>query len=159
MDINKEREAFELLEHIKPYLNNVIFDQCSNTYISEDICEPICNHSGRVVNSGWLSWQAAKATPEGFVLEQKNWISVEIGTPAKFGTRFKIKRKSWDEEDNLVFIESEATYDKDSDFCELSNRSYEYETWFDHSLNKYLEEDELTHWMPLTKEAQEQSND
>lgn len=88
-----------------------------------------------------------------------NWISVEIGVPAKFGTRVKIKRKSWDEEDNLVFIESEATYDKDSDFCELSNRSYEYETWFDHSSNKYLEEDELTHWMPLPEPPKEEKEE
>ncbi|MBJ9902034.1 hypothetical protein [Acinetobacter bereziniae] len=68
MEISKEREAFELQEHIKPYLNSVVFDQRNNKYKSEDICEPICNHSARVVNSGWLSWQAAKATPEGFVL-------------------------------------------------------------------------------------------
>ncbi|WP_436872691.1 DUF551 domain-containing protein [Acinetobacter haemolyticus] len=87
------------------------------------------------------------------------WISVEIGVPAKYGTRVKIKRKSWDEEDNLIFVESEATYDKDSDFSELSNRSYEYETWFDHQLNQYLEEDELTHWMPLPQPPKEHSHD
>ncbi|WP_372544925.1 hypothetical protein [Acinetobacter pittii] len=85
----------------------------------------------------------AQAVPE--------WISVEVGVPVKFGTRVKIKRKSWDEEDNLIFVESEATYDKDSDFCELSNRTHEYETWFDHELKKYLEEDEITHWAPLDK--------
>jgi len=81
---------------------------------------------------------------------KQHWISVEIGVPAKFGTRVKIMRKDWDEEDDLISIESEATYDKDSEFCELSHRTREYETWFDHGLNKYLEEDELTHWMPLS---------
>lgn len=81
--------------------------------------------------------------------EGKHWISVEIGVPAKFRTRVKIKRKSWDEEGDLISIESEATYDKDSDFCELSHRTREYETWFDHQLNRYLDEDSVTHWMPL----------
>lgn len=82
MEISKEREAFELQEHIKPYLNSVVFDQRNNKYKSEDICEPICNHSARVVNSGWLSWQAAKATPEGFVLVPKvitdEWMAVYV---------------------------------------------------------------------------------
>lgn len=94
----------------------------------------------------WYAWQEkvkAQTVPQ--------WINVEVGVPVKFGTRVKIKRKSWDEEDNLIFVESEATYDKDSDFCELSNRTHEYETWFDHELKKYLEEDEITHWAPLDK--------
>lgn len=124
---------------------------------NEDDVRLICHYAANEIDR--LRAKLAKATPEGFVLELESWISVEIGTPAKFGTRVKIKRKSWDEEDNLVFIESEATYDKDSDFCELSNRSYEYETWFDHSLNKYLEEDELTHWMPLPEPPKEEKEE
>ncbi|MFZ0023428.1 hypothetical protein [Acinetobacter sp.] len=69
MDIQKEREAFEAQKHIKPYLNSVVFDQSKNKYVSEDDCEIVCNHSAKVVNSGWLSWQAkAQAVPEGFVL-------------------------------------------------------------------------------------------
>lgn len=91
----------------------------------------------------FLEKAKARAVPE--------WIGVEVGVPVYFGMRVKIKRKSWDEKDNLIFVESEATYDKDSDFCELSGRTYEYVTWFDHQLNKYLEEDELTHWAPLDK--------
>ncbi|WP_198080440.1 hypothetical protein [Acinetobacter calcoaceticus] len=103
------------------------------------------------VNTGWAMWLRAKSLEKAKAQAVPEWISVEVGVPVKFGTRVKIKRKSWDEEDNLIFVESEATYDKDSDFCELSNRTYEYETWFDHELNKYLEEDELTHWAPLDK--------
>ncbi|MEQ1225195.1 hypothetical protein [Acinetobacter pittii] len=105
------------------------------------------------VNSGWAMWKKAVT----FMKEKAKaqavpvWISAEVGSPIKFGTRVKIKRKSWDEEDNLIYVESEATYDKDSDFCELSNRTHEYETWFDHELNRYLDEDELTHWAPMDK--------
>ncbi|MFG4636712.1 hypothetical protein ACF0B9_10420 [Acinetobacter baumannii] len=132
-DLNKERELFE-----EAYLS---VGGKQRELELED---------GEYTNSksllGWELWQIkakAQAVPE--------WISAEVGRPIKFGTRVKIKRKSWDEEDNLIFVESEATYDKDSDFCELSNRSYEYETWFDHELNRYLDEDELTHWAPFDK--------
>ncbi|MDC5422465.1 DUF551 domain-containing protein [Acinetobacter baumannii] len=112
---------------------------------SEDELRVICHHAACEIDRlrAELEKAKAQAVPE--------WISAEVGRPIKFGTRVKIKRKSWDEEDNLIFVESEATYDKDSDFCELSNRSYEYETWFDHELNRYLDEDELTHWAPLDK--------
>lgn len=85
------------------------------------------------------------------VLGGGGWISVNDGVPALFGMRVKILKKSWDEDDNQILTESEATFDKDSDFSELSYKSFEYETWFDHKTNKYLEEDEITHWMPLPK--------
>lgn len=112
---------------------------------NEDELRVICNHAACEIDRlrAELEKAKAQAVPE--------WISAKVGSPIKFGTRVKIKRKSWDEEDNLIYVESEATYDKDSDFCELSNRSYEYETWFDHELNRYLDEDELTHWAPLDK--------
>ncbi len=112
---------------------------------NEDELRVICNHAACEIDRlrAELEKAKAQAVPQ--------WINVEVGVPVNFGTRVKIKRKSWDEEDNLIFVESEATYDKDSDFCELSNRTYEYETWFDHELKKYLEEDEITHWAPLDK--------
>ncbi|MCA4445104.1 DUF551 domain-containing protein [Acinetobacter baumannii] len=112
---------------------------------SEDELRVICHHAACEIDKLRAELEKAKAQAV------PTWISAEVGSPIKFGTRVKIKRKSWDEEDNLIFVESEATYDKDSDFCELSNRSYEYETWFDHELNRYLDEDELTHWAPLDK--------
>ncbi|MFW1776620.1 hypothetical protein ACG9XQ_05705 [Acinetobacter baumannii] len=131
-DLNKEREAFAQTEFNTFGLDVKDFKTTGEYFMF----------------IGWLmrlelEKAKAQAVPE--------WISAEVGRPIKFGTRVKIKRKAWDEEDNLIFVESEATYDKDSDFCELSNRSYEYETWFDHELNKYLDEDELTHWSPLDK--------
>ncbi|MFY5250940.1 DUF551 domain-containing protein, partial [Acinetobacter baumannii] len=112
---------------------------------NEDELRVICNHAACEIDRLRAELEKAKAqtVPE--------WISAKVGRPIKFGTRVKIKRKAWDEDDNLIIVESEATYDKDSDFCELSNRSYEYETWFDHELKKYLDEDELTHWAPLGK--------
>ncbi|EPS3296102.1 DUF551 domain-containing protein [Acinetobacter baumannii] len=112
---------------------------------NEDELRVICNHAACEIDRLRAELEKAKAqtVPE--------WISAKVGRPIKFGTRVKIKRKAWDEEDNLIYVESEATYDKDSDFCELSNRTHEYETWFDHELNRYLEEDELTHWAPLDK--------
>ncbi|KCY22502.1 hypothetical protein [Acinetobacter baumannii] len=112
---------------------------------NEDELRVICHHAACEIDKLRAELEKAKAqtVPE--------WISAEVGRPIKFGTRVKIKRKAWDEDDNLIIVESEATYDKDSDFCELSNRSYEYETWFDHELKKYLDEDELTHWAPLDK--------
>lgn len=144
-DINKEREAFEALPEIKPHLDhgNVQWSDEYKTYVSDfkSLHIVVC-----YVRGAWFGWQEkakAQTVPQ--------WINVEVGVPVKFGTRVKIKRKSWDEEDNLIFVESEATYDKDSDFCELSNRTHEYETWFDHELKKYLEEDEITHWAPLDK--------
>ncbi|MDC5016225.1 DUF551 domain-containing protein [Acinetobacter baumannii] len=112
---------------------------------NEDELRVICHHAACEIDRlrAELEKAKAKVVPE--------WISAKVGRPIKFGTRVKIKRKAWDEDDNLIIVESEATYDKDSDFCELSNRSYEYETWFDHELKKYLDEDELTHWAPLGK--------
>ncbi|WP_228259802.1 hypothetical protein [Acinetobacter pittii] len=159
MDIQKEREAFE--NHLKKMgkTDNETFSKNEDDSYQMDI-----------IHFGWKIWQAAIARMEvrintldeillnqGEALAQAKaqaaqaWISAEVGSPIKFGTRVKIKRKSWDEEDNLIYVESEATYDKDSDFCELSNRTHEYETWFDHELNRYLDEDELTHWAPMDK--------
>ncbi|MDK2131157.1 DUF551 domain-containing protein [Acinetobacter baumannii] len=112
---------------------------------SENELRVICQHAACEIDRLRAELEKAKAQAVPV------WISAEVGRPIKFGTRVKIKRKAWDEDDNLIIVESEATYDKDSDFCELSNRSYEYETWFDHELKKYLDEDELTHWAPLDK--------
>ncbi|EPQ2392647.1 hypothetical protein PZF05_001594 [Acinetobacter baumannii] len=148
-DLNKEREAFE--EALgKHNIHNVhlctVYDFKRNEYFPSDVCDPSEDRIVDSINLSWKMWlekAKAQAVPQ--------WINVEVGVPVNFGTRVKIKRKSWDEEDNLIFVESEATYDKDSDFCELSNRTYEYETWFDHELKKYLEEDEITHWAPLDK--------
>ncbi|RSQ24030.1 hypothetical protein EA709_17220 [Acinetobacter baumannii] len=140
-DLNKLRSEFENLPEIAEILNE------EKSHFNGDFYDlPFNSCAESFINGAWFGWQEkakAQAVPE--------WISAEVGSPIKFGTRVKIKRKSWDEEDNLIFVESEATYDKDSDFCELSNRSYEYETWFDHELNRYLDEDELTHWAPLDK--------
>ncbi|MDC5467240.1 hypothetical protein NRA61_16985 [Acinetobacter baumannii] len=144
--LNKLRSEFEA-QHSDKVFKIVKFDEATNAYcLHAHLPLTEINLSALAeINYGWDLWQKAKAqaVPE--------WISAEVGRPIKFGTRVKIKRKSWDEEDNLIFVESEATYDKDSDFCELSNRSYEYETWFDHELNRYLDEDELTHWAPFDK--------
>ncbi|WP_407503889.1 hypothetical protein [Acinetobacter baumannii] len=134
-DLNKEREAFEG-KFPKPHW--IEWDEELGQYTSKHVSD--VGYQARF--EVWLEAKA-QAVPE--------WISAEVGRPIKFGTRVKIKRKAWDEDDNLIIVESEATYDKDSDFCELSNRSYEYETWFDHELKKYLDEDELTHWAPLDK--------
>ncbi|WP_099476212.1 hypothetical protein [Acinetobacter pittii] len=112
---------------------------------NEDELRVICHNSACEIDRLRAELEKAKAQAVPV------WISAEVGSPIKFGTRVKIKRKSWDEEDNLIYVESEATYDKDSDFCELSNRTHEYETWFDHELNRYLDEDELTHWAPMDK--------
>lgn len=138
-----ERESF-LAFHYEQYLKeNPNIDLVNAKYIYEYAHKnPLVEH---LRESHFIVWQAAKAQAV------PKWIGVEVGVPVYFGTRVKIKRKSWDEKDNLIFVESEATYDKDSDFCELSHRTYEYVTWFDHQLNKYLEEDELTHWAPLDK--------
>ncbi|EPQ0106599.1 hypothetical protein OKB31_000213 [Acinetobacter baumannii] len=153
-DLNKERELYESViektQGIKmEHLVGISFNAEANQYeISGEKWACELTDACEELNTGWFIWQEcvkakAQAVPQ--------WINVEVGVPVNFGTRVKIKRKSWDEEDNLIFVESEATYDKDSDFCELSNRTYEYETWFDHELKKYLEEDEITHWAPLDK--------
>ncbi|HFG2460128.1 TPA: hypothetical protein ACGGC0_003732 [Acinetobacter baumannii] len=131
-DLNNEREADTLPEVAH------LLEQCKHRDLT--LIERAFVKGARYA---WLEKAKAQAVPE--------WISAKVGRPIKFGTRVKIKRKAWDEDDNLIIVESEATYDKDSDFCELSNRSYEYETWFDHELKKYLDEDELTHWAPLDK--------
>ncbi len=155
-DLNKEREVNLRFEQDDGVVWVFDGDSQFGTEIShlmmmhsdeynEDELRVICHHAACEIDRlrAELEKAKAQAVPE--------WISAEVGRPIKFGTRVKIKRKAWDEEDNLILVESEATYDKDSDFCELSNRSYEYETWFDHELKKYLDEDELTHWAPLDK--------
>ncbi|EMG9695730.1 hypothetical protein P1D17_004165 [Acinetobacter baumannii] len=144
--LNKLRSEFEA-QHSDKVFKIVKFDEATNAYcLHAHLPLTEINLSALAeINYGWDLWQKAKAQAV------PQWINVEVGVPVNFGTRVKIKRKSWDEEDNLIFVESEATYDKDSDFCELSNRTYEYETWFDHELKKYLEEDEITHWAPLDK--------
>lgn len=152
-DLNKEREALvaQIEEFKKDAMELWFVPDLAESYKNMDLFSYSIVENNEVffmreqARQLWSFWNKAKAqaVPE--------WISAEVGSPIKFGTRVKIKRKSWDEEDNLIFVESEATYDKDSDFCELSNRSYEYETWFDHELNRYLDEDELTHWAPLDK--------
>lgn len=155
-DLNKEREVNLRFEQDDGFVWVFDGDSQFGTEIShlmmmhadeynEDELRVICNHAACEIDSLRAELEKAKAQA---ALE---WISAEVGRPIKFGTRVKIKRKSWDEDDNLIIVESEATYDKDSDFCELSNRSYEYETWFDHELKKYLDEDELTHWASLDK--------
>lgn len=155
-DLNKEREVNLRFEQDDGFVWVFDGDSQFGTEIShlmmmhsdeykEDELRVICHHAACEIDRlrAELEKAKAQAVPQ--------WINVEVGVPVNFGTRVKIKRKSWDEEDNLIFVESEATYDKDSDFCELSNRTYEYETWFDHELKKYLEEDEITHWAPLDK--------
>ncbi|EOD4268223.1 DUF551 domain-containing protein [Acinetobacter baumannii] len=155
-DLNKEREVNLRFEQDDGFVWVFDGDSQFGTEIShlmmmhadeynEDELRVICNHAACEIDRLRAELEKAKAQA---ALE---WISAEVGRPIKFGTRVKIKRKSWDEDDNLIIVESEATYDKDSDFCELSNRSYEYETWFDHELKKYLDEDELTHWASLDK--------
>ena len=134
------------------YLPNIQYNELENVYEliewDEEYSEAL-----NEINSSWCTWQAAKAQAV------QGWISVEDGLPAKFGMRVRIKRNWWDEDDNDVVVESEATFDKDSDFCELSHKTYEYETWFDHQLNKYLDEGYVTHWMPLPDAPQEPTND
>ncbi|WP_228266322.1 DUF551 domain-containing protein, partial [Acinetobacter baumannii] len=152
-DLNKEREALvaQIEEFKKDAMELWFVPDLAESYKSMDMFSYSIVENNEVffmreqARQLWSFWNKAKAqaVPE--------WISAEVGRPIKFGTRVKIKRKAWDEDDNLIIVESEATYDKDSDFCELSNRSYEYETWFDHELKKYLDEDELTHWAPLDK--------
>lgn len=138
-DLNKLRSEFEAVTETYHCIYNADLDY----YFSGS--KFVSDKAEIEVNAGWKAWKKAKAQAV------PTWISAKVGRPINFGTRVKIKRKAWDEDDNLIIVESEATYDKDSDFCELSNRSYEYETWFDHELKKYLDEDELTHWAPLDK--------
>ncbi|MEF0102461.1 hypothetical protein [Acinetobacter baumannii] len=156
-DLNKEREAFLNTFQYYKGRRDIIFSHEHELFMtrsnnpSEIAQEEISN-----INSRWDAWLRCAKHRDAELEKAKaqavpEWISAEVGRPIKFGTRVKIKRKAWDEDDNLIIVESEATYDKDSDFCELSNRSYEYETWFDHELKKYLDEDELTHWAPLDK--------
>ncbi|MDQ8959214.1 hypothetical protein ABTO95_07175 [Acinetobacter baumannii] len=146
-DLNKERMELELsagvLDRQIDNLKDEISEGCFDDNMLDELIDMAIKLGEVYAQRDAIEKAKAQAVPE--------WISAEVGSPIKFGTRVKIKRKSWDEEDNLIFVESEATYDKDSDFCELSNRSYEYETWFDHELNRYLDEDELTHWAPLDK--------
>ncbi|MFW2099097.1 DUF551 domain-containing protein [Acinetobacter johnsonii] len=150
MDVEKEREAFQ-----KFCEENFDFERHEQTYFDEQTqCyENDIGEDTESINMAWSAWQAAKAQAV------QGWISVEDGLPAKFGMRVRIKRNWWDEDDNDVVVESEATFDKDSDFCELSHKTYEYETWFDHQLNKYLDEGYVTHWMPLPDAPQEPAND
>ncbi|MFY6776666.1 DUF551 domain-containing protein, partial [Acinetobacter baumannii] len=73
---------------------------------NEDELRVICNHAACEIDRLRAELEKAKAqtVPE--------WISAKVGRPIKFGTRVKIKRKAWDEDDNLIIVESEATYDK-----------------------------------------------
>ncbi|MCK0889916.1 hypothetical protein BFR69_02245 [Acinetobacter pittii] len=155
-DLNKEREVNLRFEQDDGFVWVFDGDSQFGTEIShlmmmhadeynEDELRVTCHHAACEIDRLRAELEKAKAQAVPV------WISAEVGSPIKFGTRVKIKRKSWDEEDNLIYVESEATYDKDSDFCELSNRTHEYETWFDHELNRYLDEDELTHWAPMDK--------
>ena len=58
MDINKEREAFEAW-----YEQHHNGRQIACDYVEEDN-----SYSVGYANAIWVGWQAAKATPEGFVL-------------------------------------------------------------------------------------------
>lgn len=62
MDINKEREAFEAW-----YEQHHNGRQIACDYVEEDN-----SYSVSYANAIWVGWQAAKATPEGFVLIADN---------------------------------------------------------------------------------------
>ncbi|MFW1815799.1 hypothetical protein ACG9X6_14225 [Acinetobacter guillouiae] len=65
MEINKEREAFEAW-----YEQHHNGRQIACDYVEEDN-----SYSVGYANAIWVGWQAAKATPEGFVLVPKDQIT------------------------------------------------------------------------------------
>ncbi|WP_121774896.1 hypothetical protein [Acinetobacter bereziniae] len=64
MEINKEREAFEAW-----YEQHHNGRQIACDYVEEDN-----SYSVGYANAIWVGWQAAKATPEGFVLVPNDTI-------------------------------------------------------------------------------------
>lgn len=74
MEINKEREAFEIKfkSSDRSALDYLKYHNITNKYvISNDIDRYQMSEAqdcAHIVNVAWHMWQAAKATPEGFVL-------------------------------------------------------------------------------------------
>lgn len=68
------RLDFEKLDHIQCYLSSVNFDLLKNKYVSEDVCEPICNHSAKVINSAWLVYCSLQPQVNK---ERKNYLRIQ----------------------------------------------------------------------------------
>ena len=72
MDINKEREAFEQLQNPKFFQRAVYLDNSNAYVVNDEYRDDLFSLEWvQEINYGWLMWQAAKATPEGFVLVPK----------------------------------------------------------------------------------------
>lgn len=72
MDINKEREAFEKLQNPKFFKRAVYLDNSNAYVVNDEYRDDLFSLEWvQEINYGWLMWQAAKATPEGFVLVPK----------------------------------------------------------------------------------------
>ncbi|MFW1954269.1 hypothetical protein ACG91D_01535 [Acinetobacter guillouiae] len=72
MDINKEREAFEQLQNPKFFQRAVYLDNSNAYVVNDEYRDDLFSLEWvQEINYGWLMWQAAKATPEGFVLVDK----------------------------------------------------------------------------------------
>ncbi|WP_151959290.1 hypothetical protein [Acinetobacter bereziniae] len=69
MNINKEREAFEKLQNPKFFQRAVYLDNSNAYVVNDEYRDDLFSLEWvQEINYGWLMWQAAKATPEGFVL-------------------------------------------------------------------------------------------
>lgn len=81
MEINKEREAFEIKfkSSDRSALDYLKYHNITNKYvISNDIDRYQMSEAqdcAHIVNVAWQMWQAAKATPEGFVLVPKEVLN------------------------------------------------------------------------------------
>ena len=81
MDINKEREAFEL--NVSPVIwKRIEYNAENNIYMAKskywtsNIIQAVANE----IDFGWKMWQLAKAqaVQEGFVLVSKNELKMEL---------------------------------------------------------------------------------
>lgn len=69
MDINKEREAFEKLQNPKFFQRAVYLDNSNAYVVNNEYRDDLFSLEWVLeINYGWLMWQAAKATLEGFIL-------------------------------------------------------------------------------------------
>ncbi|RSZ25412.1 hypothetical protein [Acinetobacter bereziniae] len=73
---NKEREAFEKLQNPKFFQRAVYLDNSNAYVVNDEYRDDLFSLEWvQEINYGWLMWQAAKATPEGFVLVPKDELT------------------------------------------------------------------------------------